>query len=111
MKTVVDVNSLPVRKFQDDLIKTIENNQIIIIKADTGAGKSTQVPQIILDLGYDVIMTQPRRIAVRNIATKISEEMGVELGSIVGYRTAFESYDSNETKLLCVTDGFLLRSF
>ena len=76
--------------------------------AETGAGKSTQVPQILLADGYEVIVTQPRRLAALSVAQRVAEEVGCEFGTLVGFRTARERLDSYDTRCLFVTDGLAL---
>ena len=99
---------VPLSKYREQIIKTVSENSVTIIKADTGSGKSTKVPQFLLEAGYEVIVTEPRRLATRAIAERVSEEMDLKLGGLVGYRTAFEWCDSAETKLLFCTDGLQL---
>lgn len=96
---------LPVRDYEDQIIKTIRENQVTIIVAETGAGKSTQVPQMLLKEGLNIIVTEPRRLAARSLARRVADEMKVRLGGLVGYRTAFENESSSETRCLFCTDG------
>lgn len=100
--------SLPIEAFKGEILESIENNPITIITAETGAGKSTQVPQFLLDQGYEVVVTQPRRLAASSVASRISDERGEELGQTVGFKTAFEGKLSKNTKLLFCTDGLQL---
>lgn len=80
----------------------------------TGCGKSTQVPQFILDDAVqrrqpcNIIVTQPRRIAARSIASRICSERKWELGSIVGYQVGLNTNSSDDTRLLFCTTGVLL---
>ena len=80
---------------------------------ETGSGKTTQLTQYLLEDGfgrYGVIgCTQPRRVAAVSVAKRVSEEMGVELGSTVGYSIRFEDCTSNQTLIKYMTDGVLLR--
>lgn len=62
---------LPVFKKKEEIIKAVKENNITIITAETGTGKSTQVPQYLLEAGYKVIATQPRRIACVNLANRV----------------------------------------
>lgn len=104
-------NNLPVFDFKDRILETIIDNQVTIIVAETGAGKSTQVPQYLLDLGLEIIVTEPRRIAARSVAKRVAYEYGCKFGQEVGFRTAFERQDSENTKCIFCTDGLeLVRS-
>jgi HrpA-like RNA helicase len=101
---------LPIDAYEDEITGLLEDHQVVIVVAETGAGKSTRVPQFLLRRGYKVIMTQPRRMAARTVAERIAEEVGCEIGGLVGYRTA-EEKDKNgpDTRCLVATDGLVLR--
>lgn len=101
-------NALPVAEYRDQIVEAVRDHAVTIITAETGAGKSTQVPQYLLDAGYDIIVTQPRRLAARTVASRVAEEFGTPFGEIVGYRTAYERQDSEATRCLFVTDGLAL---
>jgi len=66
------------------------------------------VPQYVLEAGWTAVITQPRRLAARRVAQRVAKELRVELGREVGFRTAYERKDSNDTKLLFCTDGLAL---
>uniref|UniRef100_A0A7S3DUD6 RNA helicase n=1 Tax=Entomoneis paludosa TaxID=265537 RepID=A0A7S3DUD6_9STRA len=107
---------LPVYLFKEKLIQAVKDNQIVICEGETGSGKTTQIPQFILDAGFvtpgqtSVACTQPRRVAATSIATRVAEEMDVTLGEEVGYTIRFEDVtDPHKTVLKFVTDGMLLR--
>mmetsp|Transcript_9498 Transcript_9498/g.14237 ORF Transcript_9498/g.14237 Transcript_9498/m.14237 type:complete len:720 (-) Transcript_9498:2743-4902(-) len=107
---------LPVYKFQSELLEAVAANQIVVIEGETGSGKTTQIPQFLVEVGYAtpgkscVGCTQPRRVAATSIATRVAEEMDVTLGKTVGYTIRFEDIsDPNETVLKFLTDGMLLR--
>ena len=91
----------------------IRDNKIVIIIGETGSGKTTQLTQYLLEEGYAktgmIGCTQPRRVAAVSVAKRVSEEMGVELGTKVGYSIRFEDCTSKETKIKYMTDGVLLR--
>ncbi len=99
---------LPIAAFRDQIVAAVKGNPVTIITAETGAGKSTQVPQYLLDEGYDLVVTQPRRLAARTVAQRVSEEIGGNLGETVGYRTAVDRQDSLATRCLFCTDGLAL---
>lgn len=93
--------SLPIESSKEEIVNAIENNDVTIISAETGSGKSTMVPQYLFERGYDVIVTEPRRIAAISLANYLNDKMG----GTVGYRTGFERNDIKETKILFCTDG------
>lgn len=107
---------LPVYQFKDDLIKKVMENQCVVVEGETGSGKTTQIPQFLLNAGLAtqgetcVACTQPRRVAATSIAQRVADEMDVELGQEVGYTIRFEDVsDPRTTVLKFVTDGMLLR--
>lgn len=106
-------NALPTLEFRECICEAVDQNQVVVLTAETGAGKSTQVPQYLAEHGYDrVVVTQPRILAARNLTRRVREEWAernVEDSSeIVGYRTAHERDDSGRTKVLYCTDGLQL---
>lgn len=107
------ISDLPISDFQDEITTAVDENQVTIITAETGAGKSTQVPQFLAEHGYQkVIVTQPRILAARNLCRRVREEWAIRTGQDsdgqVGYRTAHERDDNPDTKLLYCTDGLQL---
>lgn len=101
--------SLPIDAFQDEILMCIENNSVSIIVAETGAGKSTRVPQFLLEAtNYEVVVTQPRRVAAKSVAKRVSLEMNCRFGGLVGFRTAVDRNDGIETRCLFATDGLQL---
>ena len=100
--------TLPIEKYCDDIVTAVTNNSVTIIVAETGAGKSTQVPQFLLEAGHNLVVTQPRRLAARSIAAWVAEQRREELGQTVGYRTAVDRQDSPATRCLFCTDGLAL---
>ena len=97
--------TLPIFNFLDTIVNLVNNNPVVIVKAETGSGKSTQIPQALHQAGYDVVVTQPRRVAARSVAARVAQEMGEKLGSLVGFRTGFEKNDSKLTEILFCTDA------
>jgi ATP-dependent helicase HrpA len=85
--------SLPVSQNVDKIKKLISEHQVIVLCGETGSGKTTQLPKICLDLGRGqrklIGHTQPRRIAARSVATRIAEELNVNLGDEVGFKVRF----------------------
>ncbi|PSO44749.1 MAG: ATP-dependent RNA helicase HrpA, partial [Parcubacteria group bacterium SW_4_49_11] len=100
--------NLPVNSFRQQILESVAGNPVTIITAETGAGKSTQAPQFLLEAGYSAVCTQPRRLAARTVAERVAEEMGENLGQTVGYRTAVDRQDGLDTQLLFCTDGLAL---
>jgi len=107
------IQDLPVYDFHDEITNAVDVNQVTIITAETGAGKSTQVPQYLADHGYTkVIVTQPRILAARNLSKRVREEWALRTTSdsepVIGYRTAQERDDGPDTQILYCTDGLQL---
>lgn len=100
--------TLPITAYKEEILKAVEENSVVVITAETGAGKSTQVPQYLLEAGYDIVVTQPRRLAARTVANRVADELCEELGETVGFRTAYERKDSEATRCLFCTDGLAL---
>ncbi len=106
-------NALPVREFHQQILDAVDTHQVTIVTAETGAGKSTQIPQYLAEHGYTrVIVTQPRILAARNLAARVREEWSLrnteDASQVIGYRTAHERDDSGTTKILYCTDGLQL---
>lgn len=104
---------LPIFDFHQAIIDAVDVNQVTILTAETGAGKSTQVPQYLAEHGYSkIIVTQPRILAARNLSNRVREEWATRTGkdsdNVIGYRTAHERDDSPDTKILYCTDGLQL---
>ena len=103
---------LPVSARREEILKLIEENQVVVIAGETGSGKTTQLPKMCLELGRGVNgligHTQPRRIAARSVANRIAEELGSEMGSTVGYKVRFNDQVSENTLVKLMTDGILL---
>ena len=104
---------LPVYELESALVASLRANRRVIVRAPTGSGKSTQIPQILLRHGLldkgQVVVLQPRRIAARMLARRVAEELGTELGDAVGYQIRLESRVSDRTRIRFVTEGILLR--
>ena len=87
----------------------------MVIQGDTGSGKTTQVPQFLLESflidlkGKNIACTQPRRVAAMSVAARVAQEMDVKLGDEVGYTIRFDDISSHLTRLKYLTDGMLLR--
>ncbi|TKS82481.1 putative pre-mRNA-splicing factor ATP-dependent RNA helicase DHX16 [Collichthys lucidus] len=108
--------SLPIFPYREDLLTAINEHQILVIEGETGSGKTTQIPQYLLEDGYTkggmkIGCTQPRRVAAMSVAARVAQEMSVKLGNEVGYSIRFEDCTSERTVLKYMTDGMLLREF
>lgn len=105
---------LPVTERKEDVIRTIESNQVTIIQGATGSGKSTLVPQYILEhyasqqRHCNIVCTQPRRIATRSIASYVAKCRDWQMGTLVGYQIYNDKVTSDDTRLTFVTTGVLL---
>jgi ATP-dependent helicase HrpB len=104
---------LPIFDLEQRIIADLKTNSRIILQAPTGSGKSTQVPQILLDHGLlgdgQVVVLQPRRLATRLLAARVASERTIQLGHEVGYQIRFENVTSARTRIRFVTEGILLR--
>ncbi|CCM01881.1 uncharacterized protein FIBRA_03952 [Fibroporia radiculosa] len=108
--------SLPIYQYREELLDAIKAHQVLIVVAETGSGKTTQLPQYLHEAGYTangqkVGCTQPRRVAAMSVAARVAEEMGTKVGYEVGYSIRFEDCTSDKTVLKYMTDGMLLREF
>src|SRR5438552_1800009 len=103
---------LPICAKREEIAKAISSHQVVIVCGETGSGKTTQLPKICLQAGRGVAAaighTQPRRIAARAVAARIAEELGVEVGSLVGYKLRFQDRSRPEGLVKLMTDGILL---
>ncbi|XP_027105456.1 probable pre-mRNA-splicing factor ATP-dependent RNA helicase DEAH9 isoform X1 [Coffea arabica] len=106
---------LPVYKYRTAILYLVETHATAIIVGETGSGKTTQIPQFLKEAGWAeggriIACTQPRRLAVQSVASRVAEEMGVKLGEEVGYTIRFEDVTNTDlTKIKFLTDGVLLR--
>ena len=105
--------NLPIFELEQPIVDNLREHSRLIIQAPTGSGKSTQVPQILLDHGLlgdgQVVILQPRRLATRLLAARVASERKGRLGDEVGYQIRFENITSHRTRIRFVTEGILLR--
>ena len=102
--------NLPIAEYRSSILQAVDNNQVVIVAGDTGCGKSTQVPQFLLQAGYsNIACTQPRRIACIALAKRVGFETLNEFGSEIGYQIRFERQKTDKTRVLFLTEGLLLR--
>ena len=104
---------LPIDEVLPQLLAALRGSSALVLRAPTGAGKTTRVPPALLDAGLagdkSVVMLEPRRIAARAAARRIAFERGSEVGGEVGYHVRFERKASRATRILVVTEGLLVR--
>jgi pre-mRNA-splicing factor ATP-dependent RNA helicase DHX15/PRP43 len=105
--------TLPVWEQRAELLEKVTGNQVVVLVGETGSGKTTQIPQFILESGLrgskKVGCTQPRRVAAMSVAKRVADELDVVLGQEVGYNIRFEDVTTEKTILKYLTDGMLLR--
>lgn len=103
---------LPVAQRREEIIKAIQEHQVVVICGETGSGKTTQLPKMCLDAGRGIDgfigHTQPRRIAARSVADRIAEELKTQLGQQVGYKVRFTDKTHQDSYIKLMTDGILL---
>ncbi len=108
--------ALPVSARRDEIARAIRDNPVVIVCGETGSGKTTQLPKILLELGRGlgaggkglIGHTQPRRIAASSVAKRIAEELNSPLGDVVGYKVRFQDRLQPGASVKLMTDGILL---
>ncbi|ELK01250.1 Putative ATP-dependent RNA helicase TDRD9 [Pteropus alecto] len=114
-ETTYKYPDLPINRCREEVISLVESNSVVIIHGATGSGKSTQLPQYILEhhiqrSSYcNIVVTQPRKIGASSIARWISRERAWALGGLVGYQVGLEKIATEDTKLVYMTTGVLLQ--
>ena len=106
------MGSLPVSAVLAELLLALKNSPQVLLAAPTGAGKSTWLPLQILqqaDFSGRILLLEPRRLAARNVAQRLAEQLGQEPGGTVGYRMRAESRCGPTTRLEVITEGILTR--
>ncbi|TVP79405.1 MAG: ATP-dependent RNA helicase HrpA [Puniceicoccaceae bacterium] len=105
-------DDLPIHQRREEIIRTIRENQVVVIAGETGSGKTTQIPKFLLEceLGQKGLIgcTQPRRVAALSVAQRIAEELGVTYGEEVGAKIRFTDQTRADTCIKVMTDGILL---
>ncbi|XP_035383082.1 3'-5' RNA helicase YTHDC2 isoform X1 [Electrophorus electricus] len=108
--------ALPVFERHEEIVATIKENQVVLVVGETGSGKTTQIPQFLLDdcsrkgIPCRIFCTQPRRLAAIAVAERVAAERGETVGQTVGYQIRLESRVSPKTLLTFCTSGVLLRT-
>lgn len=104
--------ALPIWQIHANIVDTLQRRNRLVLIAPTGSGKTTQIPQMLLDSGASagrIVVLQPRRVAARTVAARVAWERNVRLGAEVGYQIRFEDRTSLGTRICFVTEGILLR--
>ncbi len=105
--------SLPIWEIHSRIVETLRSGNRLVLVAPTGSGKTTQVPQMVLDAGLagdkKIVVLQPRRVAARTVAARVAWERKCQLGGEVGYQIRFDDQTSVGTRISFVTEGILLR--
>jgi ATP-dependent helicase HrpA len=104
---------LPMTGRRGEIIAAMKSNAVVIVCGDTGSGKTTQLPKMLLEIGRGakgrrIACTQPRRIAAVTMAERVAEELGGQVGGLVGYQHRFGRKLSDDTRVKFMTDGVLL---
>ncbi len=115
---------LPIWQIHREVVSVLTRGNRLVLVAPTGSGKTTQVPQMLLDAGLTdkpsppgsrlstpqrIVVLQPRRVAARTVAARVAWERGVRLGEEVGYQIRFDDQTGLGTRICFVTEGILLR--
>ncbi len=105
--------SLPIWQIHSDITGLLRSGNRLVLVAPTGSGKTTQVPQMLLDAGLagdkKIVVLQPRRVAARTVAARVAWERQGKLGAEVGYQIRFDDQTGLGTRICFVTEGILLR--
>ncbi|PCH40315.1 nucleoside triphosphate hydrolase protein [Wolfiporia cocos MD-104 SS10] len=106
-------NELPIASGKEALVEEIRRNDVTILIGETGSGKTTQVPQYLLESGIAgsgmIAVTQPRKVAATSLAARVAAEQDVSVGDLVGYSVRFNEASSAKTRIKYATDGMLVR--
>ena len=109
----IEYKSLPVYEQKQRILDALKDNQVIVVQSPTGSGKTTQLPVILHEAGYDstgiIAVTQPRRIAALSVSEFIAKQLGTTYPGLVGYKMRFEDKTDQTTKIKIMTDGILLQ--
>jgi ATP-dependent helicase HrpA len=104
--------ALPITAMREDILSALQKHQVLVVAGETGSGKTTQLPKMLLEAGFGIRgqigCTQPRRIAATAMAARVSEELQTELGTAVGYQVRFRENVSAQSYIKFMTDGVLL---
>src|SRR5580658_2084294 len=100
---------LPIDDVLPDLLAALGRSPCVVLRAPTGAGKTTRVPPALLDAGLAgtgrIVMLEPRRLAARAAARRMASERGGQVGDMIGFHVRFERCCGRHTRILVVTPG------
>src|SRR5437762_5514677 len=106
-------DSLPIWQVHPRIVESLRSGNRLVLVAPTGSGKTTQVPQMLLEAGLAkekrIVVLQPRRVAARTVAARVAWERRCKLGEEIGYQIRFDDRTSLGTRICYVTEGILLR--
>lgn len=109
---IVLMPGLPVTERADEIRAVLAEHQVVIVCGETGSGKTTQLPKILMQAGFGargmIGHTQPRRLAARSVGQRVAEETGTEFGRLVGFQTRHDKQVTRATQVKLMTDGILL---
>lgn len=112
LPTITLPDELPITQRAQEIMDAVREHQVVVVAGETGSGKSTQLPKLMLQMGRGVGgligHTQPRRLAARAVAQRVSEELASPLGQHVGYKVRFTDQTNPKTYIKLMTDGVLL---
>ncbi|HWI38580.1 MAG TPA: ATP-dependent RNA helicase HrpA [Burkholderiales bacterium] len=112
MSRIAFDEALPINPRRDEIQRAVREHAVVIVCGETGSGKTTQLPKMMLDMGRGqkgrIGHTQPRRIAARSVAARVAEELGTEVGGVVGAKVRFHDQVGQRTAIKLMTDGILL---
>lgn len=102
---------VPMDKAKPEIIETVRNNPAFIAIGETGSGKTTRIPDFLLDAfpKARIAVTQPRKFSTRSVSEYVAERRGVKIGTEVGFQVRYDAQVSRDTRLSFMTDGILLR--
>jgi ATP-dependent helicase HrpB len=107
------MDRLPIDDVLPELVRALASSPCAVLRAPTGAGKTTRVPPALLDAGLAgeraILMLEPRRLAARAAARRIASERGARVGGEVGFHVRFDRQASDRTRILVLTEGLLVR--
>jgi RNA helicase HrpA len=114
LKKIVEelMTNRPILEHAAEIKETIRDNDTALIIGETGSGKTTGIPGMILEVlpkGSKVAITQPRKVACRSVSNFVASEVGCKVGEEVGYQVRFDDHTSEGTRMNFMTDGILLR--